>query len=29
MGKMSDLHLTYTENGYLIYEALDKWLISI
>ena len=26
---MSDLHLTYTENGYLIYEALDKWLISI
>jgi len=29
MGKMSDLHLTYTENGYLIHEAIDKWLISI
>ncbi|MBV22544.1 MAG: hypothetical protein CMA53_00380 [Euryarchaeota archaeon] len=29
MGKMSDLHLTYTENGYLIHEALGKWLISI
>ena len=29
MGKMSDLHLTYMENGYLIYDALKQWLINI